>query len=40
MKNLELIVVEHGETNEEIYLKLLKQFEMLGIEVVESGDED
>jgi Mrp family chromosome partitioning ATPase len=40
VKNLELIVVKPGETNEEIYLKLLKQFEKLGIEVVESGDED
>jgi Mrp family chromosome partitioning ATPase len=40
VKNLELIVVKPSETNEEIYLKLLKQFEKLGIEVVESGDED
>ena len=40
MKNLELIVVKSGETNEEIYLRLLKQFEKLAIEVVESGDED
>lgn len=40
MKNLELIVVKPSETNEEIYLKLLKQFEKLGIKVVERGDED
>ncbi len=40
MKNLELIVVKPSETNEEIYLKLLKQFEKLGIKFVEHDNGD